>query len=160
MPAKPALAGKGRRTPWVQGRYVPQNPSKYRGNPSNIIYRSSWERSLIRWCDSSRIVAAWSSEELVIPYKSPVDGRMHSYFVDFVVWLSTKDGIKKLAVEVKPKAECRMPKPPKRKSLNEAYLKRLETYAVNQAKWTYARAWCKANGFTFVILTEDELCKK
>ena len=159
MPDKPALTRK-RSVPWIQGRFIPRNPSKYRGNPSNIIYRSSWERSFLHWCDNTRQVAAWASEELVIPYRSPLDGRMHRYYVDFVVWISTPEGIRKYAVEIKPKAECQMPKPPKRKSLNEAYIKRLQTWEVNQAKWKCAKAWCEANGFQFLILTENELCKK
>lgn len=80
--------------------------------------------------------------------------------MDFVVWLSTPDGIAKYAVEIKPKAECRMPKPPKRKSLNESYIRRLQTWQINQEKWKCARAWCEAHGFRFLILTEDELCKR
>lgn len=159
MSDKPALVRK-RRTPWVQGRFIPHNPAKYVGNPSNIIYRSSWERSFLHWCDITRQVARWSSEELVIPYMSPLDGQMHRYYVDFVVWMSTPNGVQKYAVEIKPKAECVPPKPPKRKSLNESYIKRLETYEVNQAKWKHARAWCEAHGFKFIVLTENELCKK
>ena len=30
----------------MKGRYKPINPSKYKGNPTNIIYRSSWELKL------------------------------------------------------------------------------------------------------------------
>ena len=149
-----------RKVPWVQGRFAPRNPAKYIGNPSNIVYRSSWERSFLHWCDITNQVVRWSSEELVIPYQSPVDGQMHRYFVDFIVWLATPDGIQKYAVEIKPKAECIPPKPPKRKSLNEAYLRRLQTDEDNQAKGKHAEAWCKSHGFRFIILTENELCKK
>lgn len=159
MTSKPALT-RNRNVPWIQGRFIPQNPSKYRGNPSNIIYRSSWERSFIRWCDTTRQVVAWASEELVIPYQSPLDGRMHRYFVDFVIWTATDKGIKKYAVEIKPKAECRPPKPPRKRSLYESYRKKVETYEVNQAKWTYAREWCRNHGFQFIILTEDELNRR
>lgn len=158
MTGKPALTRK-RNVPWVQGRYIPRNPAKYRGNPSNIIYRSSWERNFLRWCDSKREIVGWASEELVIPYQSPLDGKMHNYFVDFVVWALTRNGVQKYAVEIKPKAECRPPKPPRKRSLYESYRKRVETYEVNQAKWKYAKAWCEANGFKFLILTENELNK-
>lgn len=159
MPDKPVLARK-RDVPWIQGRFVPRNPAKYLGNPSNIVYRSSWERSFLHWCDITRQVARWSSEELVIPYRSPIDGKTHRYFVDFVVWMSTPNGIQKYAVEIKPKSECVPPKPPKKKSMNESYIRRLQTYEVNQAKWKHAQAWCEAHDFKFIVLTENELCKK
>jgi len=160
MSDKPVLNRK--RTPWIQGKFIPKNPIKCAGNPSNVIYRSSWERSFLHWCDTTRQVVKWASEELVIPYQSPIDGRMHRYFVDFAIWMQTPDGIRKYAVEIKPKAECRMPKPPKGRSrkLTESYAKKLQTWEVNQAKWKYAKAWCEANGFKFIVLTEAELLKK
>ena len=34
-----------------RGRYIPTHPKKYKGDPSNIIYRSLWERKFMVYCD-------------------------------------------------------------------------------------------------------------
>lgn len=158
MNDKPALK-QGQKVKWEQGRFVPKHPQKYIGNPNGIIYRSSWEKKFSQWCDTTPSVVRWGSEEIVIPYQSPKDGRMHRYFVDYVVWTMTPDGLKKFLVEIKPSAECSMPKPPKRRSLYESYRRKLETFAVNREKWKYAREWCRQHGYGFLILTENELNK-
>ena len=56
-----------------QGKFRPRNPSKYAGDPTNIIYRSHWELKLMSYLDKHTHVMKWSSEEVVIPYKSPID---------------------------------------------------------------------------------------
>jgi hypothetical protein len=33
------------------GRFVPKNASKYLGDPTNIIYRSLWERRVMVYLD-------------------------------------------------------------------------------------------------------------
>ena len=71
-----------------KGRYIPKNPNKYKGDPTNIIYRSSWELKLMRYLDEHSDVVQWASEEFFIPYKSPIDGRYHRYFPDF--WMKRK----------------------------------------------------------------------
>ena len=38
------------------GKYKPLNPQKYKGNVSNIIYRSSWEKRFMIYCDKTRAV--------------------------------------------------------------------------------------------------------
>lgn len=89
------------------GRYNPTNPRKYRGDPDKIIYRSLWERRFMVYCDNTDEVLEWGSEEIIIPYISPLDGRMHRYFPDFYTKVRQRDGtIKKLLIEVKPKAQC------------------------------------------------------
>ena len=65
------------------GRYIPTKPEKYKGNPMKIIYRSLWERRLMVYCDQNDKVIEWGSEEIIIPYYSPLDGRTHRYFPDF-----------------------------------------------------------------------------
>ena len=157
MQDKPAIRESGR-SKWEQGRYIPKNPSKYLGNPSEIYFRSSWEKKFSHWCDTNSIVAAWGSEELVIPYLHP-DGRYHDYFTDYIVWFRTPNGTMKCVVEIKPSAECRPPKPPKRGN-GRAYLERCRTFEINQQKWKYARAWCRQHGYGFIILTEKELEKQ
>ena len=101
-----------------KGRYTPQNKGKYAGNPSNVIYRSLWERKRMKWCDLNPDVIKWGSEETVIPYVSPLDNKIHRYFVDFYIQVKTKDGlIKSYLVEVKPKKYTKPPETnPKKKS--------------------------------------------
>ena len=139
-----------------KGRYTPQNPKKYRGNPHNVIYRSLWERKFMVYCDHSESIIEWGSEEVVIPYKSPWDGRIHRYFPDFYIKIKTNEGTtKKLIVEIKPKKQTKAPKEPERKT--KRYLKEVRTWGVNSSKWRYATEWCKDNGMEFKILTEDDL---
>lgn len=105
-------------------------------------------------------VLEWSSEELTIPYRSPKTGRIHRYFPDFLVKRrNTKGVVETVMVEIKPKAQILPPKKPKKattktktKLLNEQI-----TFAVNQAKWEAARAYCKAHNYLFEIITEKEL---
>ena len=70
---------------FYQGRFKPDNPQKYKGDASNIIYRSGWELKLMRYLDKHPHVTRWNSEEIIIPYRSPIDGKMHRYFPDFYV---------------------------------------------------------------------------
>ena len=139
-----------------KGRYTPKNPKKYRGNPHNVIYRSLWERKFMVYCDHSESIIEWGSEEVVIPYKSPWDGRIHRYFPDFYIKIKTNEGTtKKLIVEIKPKKQTKAPKEPERKT--KRYLNEVRTWEVNSSKWRYATEWCKDNGMEFKILTEDDL---
>ena len=101
-----------------KGIYKPLNPKKYKGNPSQVIYRSLWERKLMVYCDNNSAVLEWGSEEIIIPYKSPWDGKIHRYFPDFYMKVKQSSGnIKKFIIEVKPKHQCKPPvKNPKRKT--------------------------------------------
>ena len=100
------------------GTYKPNNPRKYKGNPTNIIYRSLWERKFMHFCDHTSTIVEWGSEEVVIPYKSPIDGRSHRYYPDFYIKVRTKSaGMKKYIIEVKPKKQVKGPvEKPKRKT--------------------------------------------
>ena len=143
-----------------RGRYIPKNPDKYRGDRSNIIYRSSWERKLMVYCDITEAVIEWGSEEVIIPYLSPVDNRIHRYFPDFYMKVKQKNGnIKKFIIEVKPKNQCSPPNPkPKRKT--KVWYGQVKTYVVNQAKWKFAREFCENRDMEFKILTEEHLKPK
>lgn len=68
---------------FIQGLYKPRHPEKYKGDVSNIVYRSSWELQFMNFCDSSPAVIEWSSEEIAIPYVKPTDNKVHHYFLDF-----------------------------------------------------------------------------
>ena len=139
-----------------KGIFKPKNPQKYRGDPTNIIYRSSWELKLMMYLDEHREVVGWSSEEIIIPYRSPIDGKIHRYFPDFKVTKINKDGIKETAlIEVKPMAQT---KPPERQSkVTKRYLTEVKTWGVNEAKWKAALEYCKDRGWSFHIFTEKEL---
>lgn len=138
-----------------QGIFRPQNPQKYKGDPTRIIYRSSWELKLMRMLDSHPGVSAWKSEEFFIPYRSPKDGKLHRYFVDFWARMKTKDGIIDYVIEVKPLAQTRPPV--KKKRVTKSYLNEIATWEVNQAKWQYAQEYCDKRNMKFQIMTEKEL---
>ena len=139
-----------------KGRYNPQNPKKYKGDHHNIIYRSLWERKFMVYCDTSDNIIEWGSEEIIIPYLSPWDGRMHRYFPDFYIKVRQHDGkLKRYIIEVKPKVQCSPPKEPKRKT--KRWMNEVKAWGVNSSKWKYATAWCKNNDMEFKILTEDHL---
>tara|TARA_B100000900_G_scaffold341563_1_gene304659 strand:- start:336 stop:770 length:435 start_codon:yes stop_codon:yes gene_type:complete len=139
-----------------RGRYIPTYPKKYKGDPSNIIYRSLWERKFMVYCDRNDRILEWGSEEFFIPYRSPLDGKIHRYFPDFYVKVKTKQNTtKKWVVEVKPKAQTRPPRTPKRKT--KKYITEVRNYAINDAKWKNAIEYCKDRNMEFIIITEDEL---
>ena len=56
-----------------KGRYIAKNPKKYKGDSRRIIYRSLWERKFMVYCDTNKSVIEWGSEEIIIPYLSPLD---------------------------------------------------------------------------------------
>ena len=139
-----------------KGKYKPTNWRKYKGDPTNIIYRSLWERKFMHYCDINPNVIEWNSEEIAIPYKSPLDNKWHRYFPDFYVKVKNTNGtIQSYLVEVKPKAQVNGPKPQKR--MSKHYLYEVTTYAKNQAKWEAARNFCEDRAWIFKIITEDEL---
>lgn len=145
-----------------QGRYVPENPTKYEGNPSNIIFRSSWEYAVMRWCDRNPSVLKWQSEEFSVPYYFDVDQKWHRYFVDFLVTIQTKTGVSKVMIEVKPFDQTAPPKPPKRRTQKShiRYQSECEEFVKNQCKWAAATNYAKERGWAFKILTEKELFNK
>ena len=143
-----------------KGRYFPTNPKKYRGNPNQIIYRSLWERKVMVYCDKNDAIIEWGSEEVIVPYLSPMDGMMHRYFPDFYMKVRQADGsTKKFIIEVKPKSQCKQPvKNPKRRTTK--WFNEVKTFAINQAKWKSAREFCEDKGMEFKIFTEDHINPK
>lgn len=139
-----------------QGKFIPKNPHKYVGDVTNIVYRSSWERKLFVFLDNNPSILQWNSEECVVPYVSPIDGRIHRYFVDCVVKYKKRDGtVITTLVEVKPKAQTQPPVQPKRQT--KQYLEAVETYVRNVSKWKAAKKYAEEKGMEFMILTEDHL---
>lgn len=138
------------------GKFTPKNPQKYIGDHTNIIYRSSWECKVMDWLDRNDDVLSWASEELIIPYKSPVDNRFHRYFPDFLVKVRTKTGqTKTLLIEIKPHKQTEEPQKPKR--VTKRYITEVMTYGVNQAKWKAANEYCLDRGWEFKVMTEHHL---
>lgn len=133
------------------GKFKPTNPQKYIGDHTNIIYRSSWECRVMTWLDKNPDIVSWGSEELVIPYRSPVDGKCHRYFPDFIV----KTRNKTMVIEVKPERETKEPKPKKR--VTKQYLQEVVTYGINQSKWKAAEEYCLDRGWEFKVITEKHL---
>lgn len=145
-----------------KGKFKPKNPHKYEGDVTNIVWRSQWEALFMRYVDMHPHVVKWSSEEVVIPYISPVDGRWHRYFMDFKVTMKKGDVTQTVLVEVKPHKQTLPPDISKAKMLKGGkpgmrYLNEVKTYGINQAKWEAAREYCADRGWTFLIFTEYEL---
>jgi len=141
---------------FYHGKYPVQNVSKYIGNPYDCTYRSSWERKLMLHLDESSTVISWGSEPFAIPYRSPVDNRMHKYYPDFIVKAkSSNDKYIITLIEVKPYAETNPPKSQGKRK--ERYIMEMETYLINQAKWKAAEELCKQKGWRFFVATEKNL---
>lgn len=143
-----------------RGKYKVKNPLKYKGDFRSVTYRSLWERTYMQWCDGNDSVIQWNSEEIIVPYKCPTDGKMHRYFTDFWMKIRTKDGeIKEYLIEIKPHKETLEPvekqTPTGRKS--RRYLNEVYKYAKNQAKWEAATHYADRRNMTFKVLTEYDI---
>lgn len=136
---------------YYQGKYKVKNPQKYAGDVTNVIYRSSWELKFLNWCDNNPHVLKFSSEEIIIPYVSPIDNRAHRYFVDFKIVLSTG---KTYLIEIKPASQT---VPPTGTRKTKRLLQETATYLVNQAKWNAAERFAKTRGWEFKVLTEYDI---
>lgn len=140
----------------LKGKFSPRNIKKYRGDHRSIIYRSSWELKFMKYCDMNRSILEWGSEEIVIPYRSPLDGKVHRYFVDFYIKVQdVNNNIQKYLIEVKPKKQTREPKV--QKKVTKRYINEVTEYAKNQAKWKAAQEFCEDRNYKFMLITEDEL---
>ena len=105
----------------------------------------------MNWCDRNADVTEWNSEEVVIPYRSPMDNKVHRYFIDFYIKVNGKQYL----IEVKPDRYTRPPPIPKRKT--KRFLNEVAQFAVNEAKWKSAREFCLDRNLEFKIITEKEL---
>jgi hypothetical protein len=140
----------------TKGFFKPKYPEKYDGDPTNIVYRSGWELKFMLKIETYQNVVKWSSEEVVIRYKSPIDNKWHRYFPDFKVVMINKDGKKEtVLIEIKPLKETKPPKT--QKSITKRYITEVHTWGKNSAKWKAAREFCADRGWKFQIMTEKEL---
>ena len=139
-----------------KGKYYPSYPRKYKGDPTNIIYRSLWERKFMVYCDKNDNILELASEEFSIPYRSPIDNRVHRYFPDFYMKVKERGGkVKRYVIEVKPAKQTKPPVKPKRQT--KGYIREAYEYAKNQAKWKMAREFCADRQWEFKVVTEKEL---
>lgn len=140
----------------LKSRYKPSYPEKYVGNPNNIFCRSSWERKFCHWADLNPDIIQWASEEVAIPYLSPLDNRVHRYYPDFLIKVKEQSGqTQTYLIEVKPEKQTRPPKQGKR--VTKSFIYESKTWLVNQAKWKAADEFCKDHAIQFKIITEREL---
>ncbi len=140
----------------MKGIYKPKNPKKYLGNATNIVFRSGLEFTYMRKLDQDAKVKHWSSEEIAIPYGSPLDNRVHRYFPDFFVEMTSGE---KYLIEIKPYSQTKPPKKGKKttKKTERRFINETMTYGKNMAKWKAAKRWCEIKGAEFKIITEKEL---
>ena len=135
-----------------KGKYKIKKPEKYLGDYTKVVYRSLWERQAFKWCENNPNIRGWNSEEIVIPYVSDVDKRLHRYFVDLLVEMTNGEVY---LIEIKPKIQTKPPVKPKRKT--KRYTNEVVTYVKNQDKWESANKFAEHKGWKFQIWTEDTL---
>ena len=139
-----------------KGKFSPKNIEKYNGNPTNIIYRSLWELKLMKYLDDHPEVVQWSSEEVVIPYKSPLDNKIHRYYPDFKITKKNKNGtLTTLLIEIKPEKQTKPPSVQSRPT--KKYINEVATWGINQAKWRAANEYCLDRNWQFTVMTEKHL---
>lgn len=135
---------------WAQGPYTVKNPEKYIGKRVPR-YRSSWELVFMQFLDSNDSITHWASESIVIPYRNPLTGKPSNYIPDFFVVYENKRGQRVAeVVEIKPKKQSLI-------ESKVASLRDRAAVAVNHAKWAAANSYCKTQGFTFRVLTENDI---
>jgi hypothetical protein len=134
---------------WAQGNYTILNPAKYAGK-GTPRYRSGWEFSFMKFCDTNDNVLQWASESIAIPYRHPLTGKMTQYVPDFLITYRNRDNtVRAELIEIKPKKQ----------SVIESKMSDRDraVVAINYAKWDAATKWARANGLTFRVITESDM---
>jgi hypothetical protein len=135
---------------FARGKFTMTQPEKYVGTKIPT-YRSSWEWSFMRFCDTNKSVQKWASEAVNIPYRDPLTGRQTIYVPDFFIqYVDKNNKIIVELIEVKPASQTILERVGKNKYNQAQYVK-------NQAKWTAANIWCRQQGIKFRILNENDL---
>ena len=134
---------------FAQGVYKVTNTAKYVGK-REPRYRSGWEHAFMRFCDSNDNILQWASESISIPYRHPVTGKNTIYIPDFLITYRTKDNqMKAEVIEIKPKKQIVLE--------SKASARDRTIVAINYAKWDAATKWCRRQGLTFRVVTEDDI---
>ena len=137
-----------------QGIFQPKHPEKFIGKFA--IFRSSYERKFFLWADKNPNVLEWGSENIVVPYISPLDNKYHRYFVDNYIIIKEGNNIKKYLIEIKPFSQTQKPKPSNRKKKSTVLYENTQ-WIINQAKWEAAKKFAASRNAEFLLLTEKEL---
>lgn len=139
------MAGK-----FAKGKFTMTNPEKYVGTKVPT-YRSSWEWSFMRFCDTNESVQKWASEAIQIPYRDPLTGRNTIYVPDFFIqYIDKHNKMHVELIEIKPASQAILERVGKNKYNQAQFIK-------NQAKWASANIWCKQQGIKFRIVSENDL---
>ena len=134
---------------FAHGVYEVVNGSKYVGG-KKPYYRSSWELAFMRMCDAHPNITKWASENVKIPYRSPIDGKYHNYVPDFMLQYTDKNGTQHVElIEIKPANQTTMENARSRGQ-------QIQTH-INAAKWTAAQEWCSRKGIRFKVINEDQI---
>ena len=113
-------------------------------------FRSGWELAFMRFCDSNDHIISWASESMTIPYRNPLTGKPTRYIPDFLIQYRNKHNkVVTELIEIKPKKQSILE--------SKASNRDRAIVAVNYAKWAAAQAWCKRNGLTFRVVTEEDI---
>jgi hypothetical protein len=135
---------------YAHGIFQPKNPQKYVGNKSPT-YRSSWEFVFMQFCDNNPAVLQWASEAIRVNYRNPLTNKSTIYVPDFfMVYVDANGKQHAEVIEVKPTKETTLEAAGRSTRAQAAAI-------VNMAKWEAARAWCKQQGLTFRVVTEQEI---
>ena len=134
---------------WAQGAYQVINPAKYVGQ-GTPRYRSGWEHSFMRFCDTNDHILQWASESIRIPYRHPLTGKGTTYVPDFLITYRTRDNtVRAELIEIKPKGQAVITE--RQNSRDRAVV------AINYAKWAAAQKFCRKHNLTFRVITEDDM---
>ena len=144
------------RKKYKQGTFKPKNQSKFMGTTAR--YRSGLELKFMKFCDNNPNVLKWGSENVIVPYISPLDNRTHKYYVDNYVEIREGNKIKKYLIEIKPSRQTKKPSTNYKKKSHLLYETKM--WVINQEKWKAAVVWAKRRGIEFKIITEKDLPKK
>lgn len=134
---------------YANGFYQVLNPGKYVGKKTPH-YRSGWEHTFMRFCDNNPSILQWASESIHINYKNPFTNKATIYVPDFFIVYVDKSGAKRAElIEIKPSTQSTLESAKSVKDQAAAVL--------NMYKWQAAQAWCKAQGITFRVVTENDI---
>lgn len=137
----------------VYGKFIPKHPEKYVGDADKIFFRSLWETKVMQWMDTRSSITKWGSEEISIPYVSPLDGKVHRYFPDFFIeYVNTEGKVIREILEVKPLHESDSKYAKSDRSKN--------ALKVNESKWRAATRYCEERGMSFRVLTEKSIFRQ
>lgn len=146
-----------------QGYFTPLHPEKYKGDPTKVIFRSSWELRFLKYCDENPRVIEYASEPVGIAYYNPVTKRPATYWIDCYMATLGDDGqVTRWLIEIKPNRYLSPPKPPTRLTEKQTlgYARHAKAYIINNAKFEAAREYAALHGMRFGIITENFLFNK